>query len=304
MKQLTVISGKGGTGKTVVTAAFAHLASHGSDPPVAVFVDADVDASNLELLIGRRRTEEHEFTGPSIAVVRPERCIGCGICLDVCRFGAVWLDDNGSGYGIDAHACEGCAACFHQCPTAAIELVPQVAGHWYRSESYDAAPFFHGRLRPAQENSGKLVTTIKERARAAAEEGGYPLMIVDGPPGIACPAIAASAGADLGLVVAEPTVAGLQDLERAVEMLAHFRVRGVACVNKSDLHPAGTRAIEDECRSLGVDVLTPIPFDEAVPRTMAEGRPVTDMAPDADASRALARLWGDVGRLLEDIEQR
>ncbi len=303
MKQIVVLSGKGGTGKTVVTAAFAHLAHRGDEPTGAVFVDADVDASNLEILIGRRRMEEHEFTGPSIAVVQPELCTGCGICQEVCRFGAVHVDGDGSSYHVDALACEGCAACFHQCPDRAIVLVPQLAGHWYRSESYDAAPFFHARLRPAQENSGKLVTLIKERAAKAAADGGYPLMVTDGPPGIACPAIAAAAGADLGLVVTEPTVAGLQDLERAVEMLAHFRVRTVACVNKSDLHPAGTRAIEDGCRSLGVDVLAPIPFDEAVPRTMAERRPVTDMAPDADASRALVRLWSDVRAVLEDVER-
>ncbi len=300
MKQLVVLSGKGGTGKTVVTAAFAYLASRGQRPSGAVCVDADVDAANLELLVGRRRTEEHEFVGASLAEVDPGLCIGCEICLDVCRFGAVRLADDGWSYQVDALACEGCASCFHQCPVEAIRLVPQLAGYWYRSESYDGAPFFHARLRPGQENSGKLVTLIKEQALSAATDGGYPLMIVDGPPGIACPAIAASTGADVGLIVAEPTAAGLQDLERAVAMAAYFQLRSVVCVNKSDLHEAGSRAIQDRCRALGVDVLSPIPFDEAVPRTMAEGRPVTELSPDSPASRSLVRLWKDVREVLAD----
>lgn len=302
MKQLVVLSGKGGTGKTVVTAAFTHLASR-ENGGRAVSVDADVDASNLELLVGRRRLEEHEFIGPSVAMVEREHCTGCGICREVCRFDAVRRADDGWSYRVDRHACEGCETCFHQCPEQAIRLVPQLAGHWYRSESYRGMPFFHARMRPAQENSGKLVSLIKEQGRAAAVDGRYPLVIVDGPPGIACPAIAAASGADLALIVTEPTVAGLQDLERALAMASHFRLRSVVVVNKSDLHPAGARRIEEGGRQLGVDVLTAIPFDETVPRTMAEGGPVTELAPDSAASRGLIRLWRQVGAVLDDIEE-
>ncbi len=304
MKQLVVLSGKGGTGKTVVTAAFAHLASRGADGTGAVAVDADVDASNLELLVGRGRLEEHEFVGGSLAEVDTDACTGCGICEDVCRFGAIHIAEDGWSYRVDPLACEGCATCFHQCPEEAIRLVPRLAGYWYRSQSYHASPFFHARLRPAQENSGQLVTLIKEQARTTTLDGGYPFMIVDGPPGIACPAIAASTGADLALIVTEPTVAGLHDLERILGTTAHFRLRSVVCVNKNDLHPAGARGIEDRCRALGVDVLGAIPFDEAVARAMTEGTPVTEFAPDSPASRALVRLWQDVRGVLDDIDPR
>jgi len=301
MKQLVVLSGKGGTGKTVVTAAFVHLAARvGARSRPAVSVDADVDAANLELLIGRRRGEPQGFIGTPVALVDPEQCFGCGICMEVCRFGAVRLAEDGCSYEVDPHACEGCASCLHQCPPKAIRMVARLAGHWYRSESYDAAPFFHARLRPAQENSGKLVTLIREQARKSALEGGYPLVIVDGPPGIACPAMAASAGVDLALLVAEPSTAGLHDLERTLAMTSHFRLRSVVCVNKSDLHPAGARAIQDGCRSLGVDVIGSIPFDEAVLHAMKAGRPVTEVLPESPASRGLVRLWQDVHTLLDE----
>lgn len=302
MKQLVVLSGKGGTGKTVVAAAFAHLSSRSRGGQGAVCVDADVDAANLELLIGRGRLEEHEFIGAPVAVVEPEECEGCGICLDVCRFGAVERASDGWTYQVDPRACEGCATCFHQCPEEAIRMVPQLAGHWYRSETYNAAPFLHARLRPAQENSGKLVTLIRDRALSIGSAAGYPLMIVDGPPGLACPAIAASAGADMALLVAEPTAAGFQDLERTLTMLSHFGLRGVVAINKHDLHPAGARRIEEGCRDLGVPVVERVPYDEAVARATAAGKPVTEVAGDSPAGRALQRVWEGVREVLEDTE--
>ncbi len=290
MKQLGVLSGKGGTGKTAVAAALLHLANRNGDGPAAAAVDADVGAANLELLVGRRRLEEHEFWGGEVATIDFMRCGGCGDCQAVCRFDAIRRGERW-GFEVDPLSCEGCAACYYQCPYDAIELVPRRAGSWYRSEGLARAPFLHASLLPAQENSGKLVALIREQARDHAARDGYRLIIVDGPPGIACPAIAASTGADLALIVTVPTVAGLHDLRRALDMTAHSELERVVSVNKHDLYPDGAAAIVAECEERGVSVLEPIPFDEAVPKAMAAGRPVTDHSPGAPAARAIERLW-------------
>ena len=297
MKQLVILSGKGGTGKTAVTSSFAHLSYLGSNGSRAVFVDADVDAANLELLIGASPLEEHEFQGGEIAQIDQEICVSCGICQEVCRFDAVRFDPAGQGFEIDPLGCEGCAACFYQCPDEAIAMVPRLSGYWFRSESR-FGPLFHARLRPAQENSGKLVALIKQRAREASGEEGLPLMVVDGPPGIACPAIAAVTGADMVLIVAEPTLAGIHDLKRAQKMAAHFQVETMVCVNKADLHPQGAEQIEEHCRSQGVKIVGSIPFDETVTRALVEGQPVTEYSPQAPASQALLKLWENVRRSL------
>jgi MinD superfamily P-loop ATPase len=166
----------------------------------------------------------------------------------------------------------------------------QTAGLWFRSRSR-YGPLFHARLRPAQENSGKLVSLIKEQARHAAAEEGNPLILVDGPPGIGCPAIAAASGADLTLLVSEPTVAGIHDLERALGMTDHFRVRSLVCVNKADLHPEGVWRIEEVCRAHEVEMVGRIPFDEVVTEAMLAGQPVTAQRPDSPAGRGLAAIW-------------
>jgi MinD superfamily P-loop ATPase len=291
--QLVILSGKGGTGKTAVAAAFGHLAHAGPSRIPAVLVDADVDAANLELLLEPRPLERHEFVGGSVARIDPQRCTDCGVCEEVCRFAAILASPGGGDYQVDPVACEGCATCHYQCPEQAIRMEPQLAGHWFRSQSR-YGPLFHARLRPAQENSGKLVSLAKQQGRLAAVEEGYPLMIVDGPPGIGCPAIAAAAGADLALIVGEPTVAGIHDLERALGMTAHFRVQSLVCVNKGDLYPEGVSMIEDRCRARGVEMIGWIPFDEAVTRAMVQGQPVTAWQSESPASRALLAVWESV----------
>jgi len=292
-RQLVILSGKGGTGKTAVAAAFAHLAHAGPSPIPAVIVDADVDAANLELVLEPRPFERHEFIGGSVARIDPERCTDCGVCEPVCRYGAILASANAGDYHVDPVACEGCASCYYQCPEQAIRMEPQLAGHWFRSQSR-YGPLFHARLRPAQENSGKLVSLAKQKARMAALEEGYSLMIVDGPPGIGCPAIAAATGADLALIVGEPTVAGIYDLERALGMTAHFRVQSLVCVNKGDLYPQGISTVEDRCRAHGVEMIGWIPFDEAVTRAMVQGQPVTAWQSESPASRALLAVWESV----------
>lgn len=320
MKQLVILSGKGGTGKTSIAAAFAHLAAAGEPAVRAVLADADVDAANLELVLAPRPLESQEFIGGAVAVIDPDRCQGCGICSEVCRFDAPhpyppsplslsWKERErgvqggvGEVYAVDPIACDGCAACVYQCPEEAIRMEPQLAGHWFRSESR-YGPLLHAALRPAQENSGKLVTLVKQQARLLALDGGYDAVIVDGPPGIGCPVISAASGADLALIVAEPTAAGIHDMERVLETTAHFRVPALVCINKADIYPAGTAQIEAYCREHDIEVVGRIPFDPAVTEAMVQGEPVTAYRPESAAGRALRQVWQCVaGRLLDRLE--
>jgi MinD superfamily P-loop ATPase len=295
MKQLVILSGKGGTGKTSVAAAFAHLACEGAPHVRAVLADADVDAANLELVLQPDIREVHEFIGGSVAVIDAGRCEGCGLCAEACRFEAILVE---GAYSVDPIACEGCAACLYSCPTEAIHMEPQRAGRWYRSETR-FGPLFHAELHPAQENSGKLVTLVKQQARLHALDEGYQAVIVDGPPGIGCPVISAASGADLALVVAEPSVAGVHDMQRALQTTAHFRVPTLVCINKADVYRAGTRRIAEYCRTQGVQVVGRIPFDPTVTEAMVQGEPVTAHQPDAPASRAIAAIWRRVAPVLD-----
>lgn len=299
MKQLVILSGKGGTGKTSLAAAFAHLAHDGASPVRAVLADADVDAANLELVLSPNRLETHDFIGGSVAVINPRLCRACGNCETACRFDAIL---PGSTYRVDPIACEGCAACLYQCPEEAICMEAQTAGQWYRSDSR-YGPLFHADLKPAQENSGKLVTLVKQQARLAALDGNFPLLIVDGPPGIGCPVISALSGADLALVVAEPTASGVHDMQRILETAAHFRVPALVCVNKADLYPEGAAQIEAFCRERGLKMIGRIPFDETVGAAMKAGEPVTAFRSGAPAAEAILQIWKTVSRQLEAMEQ-
>jgi MinD superfamily P-loop ATPase len=295
MRQLVILSGKGGTGKTSVTAAFAHLASRDGSLIRAVLADADVDASNLELVVGPTVLETHEFMGGQQAVIDAERCDDCGVCVQVCRFDAI---DLAAPHGrVDPIACDGCAACVFQCPTEAIHMEEQLAGHWFRSDSR-YGPLFHAALRPAQENSGKLVTMVKQQARLLALDQGHDLVLVDGPPGIGCPVISAAAGTDLALIVAEPTAAGVHDMERVLQTTDHFRVPALVCINKADLHPEGAAAIEAYCRQRSTEVVGRIPFDTVVTEAMVQGMPVTAFTDNA-VTQELNRIWEQVASILE-----
>ena len=288
MKQLVILSGKGGTGKTSVAAALAHLASQNLD---LVLADADVDAANLELVLQPTRLEEHTFMGGQIAIIDRDLCVLCDRCREVCRFDAISAESD--SYHVDAVACEGCASCFHRCPAEAIHMEEQQAGLWFRSDT-PFGPLFHAHLFAAQENSGKLVTMVKQQGRLLGEDQGRQLLIVDGPPGIGCPVIAASAGADLALLVTEPTVSGVHDLQRILGTVNHFRVPAMVCINKADLNPAHTAAIEAFCRSQGIDVAARLPFDEAVTTAMVRGEPVTAYEPDGEMAQRLADLWAQL----------
>jgi len=299
MKQLVILSGKGGTGKTCVTAALAHLAAEDKRPVSVVLADADVDAANLELLIKPRIRQREDFRGGQIAVINQETCDGCGECAAVCRFDAIH-EKNGV-YQVDPIACDGCAACVYQCPIQSIAMHEQVVGQWFRSESR-YGPLFHAALRPAQDNSGKLVTLVKQHARLLAMDEGHELVLVDGPPGIGCPVISATSGADLALIVAEPTRSGVHDMRRVFLTTEHFGVRALVCVNKADLYPAGTAEIESFCEENGIEMVGRIPFDAGVTEAMVHGQPVTVYRPESPASEALRAIWAKVLDVLQDSQ--
>jgi MinD superfamily P-loop ATPase len=288
LKQIVILSGKGGTGKTSVAAAFAHLAAMDGDQRRTVLVDADVDASNLELVLSPRVLETHNFKGGQVAIIDQELCEGCGVCAELCRFDAI--SEKNDVYTVDPIACEGCALCFYQCPTQAIQMEEQVAGRWFRSDSR-YGPLFHAALFPAQENSGKLVTLVKQQGRLLAMDQERDLVLVDGPPGIGCPVISAAAGADLALIVAEPTAAGIHDMARALATTEHFGVPSLVCINKADLYPAGTAKIERFCEQKGLQVVGRLPFDTVVTEAMVQGQPVTVYRPDSPVSQALLAAW-------------
>jgi len=287
MKQLVILSGKGGTGKTTVTAALAHLAYQELS---IVLADADVDAANLELVLDPKKLETGDFTGGKLAVIDPERCTACGACAEVCRFDAII--PGGEVYRVDALACEGCAACHYQCPVEAIQMVEQRAGQWFRSDTRFGS-LFHAHLFAGQENSGKLVTLVKQQARALALKRGADLLLVDGPPGIGCAVIAASAGADLAIHVVEPTVSGAHDLERVMATTDHFGVPSLVVINKADLNPARSDEIAAFCAVRGVEVVGRIPYDTVVTEAMVHGQPVTAYV-DGPMAEALEGVWRQI----------
>ncbi len=283
MKQIVVLSGKGGTGKTTVSAALAVLACRDMN---MVLVDADVDAANLELVLHPDVEEETIFYSGLLAEINPDVCLACGDCADVCRFEAVTA---GQPYEIDPIACEGCAACMHACPAGAIRMLEAAAGRWFRSDTR-CGTLFHAELFAGQENSGKLVAELRTRSREWAKENQADLVLVDGPPGIGCPVIAASTGMDLALLVTEPTISGVHDLERIFRATRHFQIPALVVINKSDLNLHRCAQIRTFAEANGSRVVAEIPFDSAVPESMVKGKPVTEI-PGAPSNVILQNLW-------------
>jgi MinD superfamily P-loop ATPase len=283
LQQLVVLSGKGGTGKTTVAAALAHLAS--AEMPL-VLADADVDAANLELVLDPVQREVHDFWSGRLAIIDPDACTACGRCAEVCRFEAVVAGDV---YQVDPLGCEGCATCFYQCPVEAIEMQEQHAGRWFRSDTRFGS-LFHAHLFAGRENSGKLVTTVKQQANVYALDAKADLLLIDGPPGIGCPVISASVGTDLALLVVEPTVSGAHDLERVLATTVHFGVPALVVINKADLNPARSDQIAAYCSERGIEVIGRIPYDTAVTEAMVAGQPVTAVA-DGAVARAMRDVW-------------
>jgi MinD superfamily P-loop ATPase len=288
VKQVVILSGKGGTGKTTVAGAFAHLASQEAS---IVLVDADVDASNLELLLSPAVRERHAFFSSKVAAIDPELCESCGRCDELCRFDAVIRStDDGEAFSIDPVACEGCAVCYFHCPAEAIRMDEPQDGLWFRSET-SFGPLVHAHLFAGQENSGKLVAEVRQRAAAIGRENSPAYAIIDGPPGIGCAVIAATTGTDLALVVIEPTVSGIHDLERILGVTEHFGVPALVCINKYDINVRKADEISGYCTGRGIQVVGRIPFDTVVTEAMVRGKAVTAYD-DGSVSQELREIWG------------
>lgn len=287
IRELVVLSGKGGTGKTSITAAFALLADK------AVLADCDVDAADLHLLLSPIVEQRHAFMSGHEALIRQQDCTGCGICVDSCRFDAIRR--NGAVYRIDPVACEGCGVCYRICPVKAIDFPERVCGEWMVSGTR-CGPMVHAQLGVAAENSGKLVTTVREQAWAVAVDKRIPLIISDGPPGIGCPVIASLSGVSLALVITEPTVSGLHDLQRLLALARHFSVPTAVCVNKWDINPQQTERIEAAARAAGSEVLGRVRYDRTVTRAQLQQQTVVEL--DAAAGNDIRALWKQITALL------
>lgn len=279
MKELVVISGKGGTGKTSITSSFAVLADN------KVMVDCDVDAANLHLLLSPRIKERHEFYSLPKAGINRDKCLECGLCEEYCRFGAI------KDYSVNPYGCEGCAVCSHICPEGAIEMVDTVAGEWFKSDT-QYGPLVHAKLGVAQENSGKLVALVRRQAAETAKELDYDLLITDGPPGIGCPVIASLGGASLALVITEPSLSGIHDLERTLDLADFFGVPAMVCVNKWDINQENTESIKKICRNRKIPFAGQISYDSTVMLAATRGKPVIKMT--SSVVNEIVALWEKV----------
>jgi len=277
MKEVVVLSGKGGTGKTTIAASFAALAES------KVLVDCDVDAADLYLLLEPQIKQENEFWSGQVAVINKEKCTECGLCQEVCRFGAI------EDYLVDKISCEGCGLCSQVCPVDAVTMQPCMAGHWFISDTRYGT-LVHARLGIAEENSGKLVALVRNNAKLIAEKQNLDYIISDGPPGIGCPVIASLSGASLALLVTEPTLSGIHDLERVIAVCRHFGIPTLVCINKYDINEENSYRIENYCYQQGIELAAKIPFDNVVTQAIVSGIPVVEYSSNK-VTQQIKELW-------------
>jgi len=278
MKEIVVISGKGGTGKTFLTSSLAVIVQD------KVILDCDVDAANMYLILKHDVISEEDFSGAKKPVVDFDRCVKCGLCMELCRFKAIDEEVN-----IQEELCEGCGLCALACPQKAIKMVDEINGRVYRSKS-KYGDFIYAKLGIAAENSGKLVTLVREIGYDTAFEEGKDLILADGPPGIGCPLIASLTGANLALVVTEPTYSGISDMCRVVEVAQHFNIRVGVVVNKYDLNLERTNEIIKYTQEMNFDFLGQIPFSEKIPKVITQGIPYVEVYEDG-ISREIYKIW-------------
>lgn len=285
VKQLTVISGKGGTGKTTISSSFAALAEN------AVIADCDVDAADMHLILHPEIVETHDFFGLKVADINKGQCTGCGICSSVCRFDAI-----GEDLVVDTYKCEGCAVCEYSCPENAISMLDKKAGEYYCSNTR-FGPLVHAKLGIGEEASGKLVSCVRQRASELAETAAKDLILIDGPPGTGCSVIAAITGTDLVLVVTEPTRSGIHDLERVIGVAEHFRIPAAVCINKYDINVEISQEISDYCENRGVVIVGKLPYDKSPVGSMILGKTVVE-AFDNDFSQKITSMWSELSSKL------
>ena len=284
MKEIVILSGKGGTGKTSIVGSFAALAQN------KVLADCDVDAADLHLLLNPSIKGENEFWSGQVAVIDDEECTQCGLCQDVCRFDAI------TDFKVDPISCEGCGFCTHICPVEAITMKESLSGYWFISDT-KYGHLVHARLGIAQENSGKLVALVRQEAKRIGEREGLTYIISDGPPGIGCPVISSLSGADLALLVTEPTISGIHDLERVLGVCHHFGIPALVCVNKYDINEDNTRQIENYCLDQGIEMAAKIPFDNVVTEALVKGLPVVEYS-QGKVAHEIEALWQGITQKL------
>jgi MinD superfamily P-loop ATPase len=284
IKQLTIVSGKGGTGKTTIAAAFAALAKN------KVMVDCDVDAANLHLLLQPKAMLQEKYYGGRSPHVDLEKCTQCGLCTEVCRFHAI---DNGV---IDPMSCEGCGFCSHICPENAIIMDNAFSGDWFVSET-SYGPFVHARLGVGEENSGKLVTVVRKQAMEIAKEKNLKLILIDGPPGIGCPVTASLTGVNLVLAITEPTLSGIHDLERILKLSTHFKIPSMVCINKFDINLKNAQEIASYCEINGSRLIGEIPYEPKVVEALVNRKTVMDY-PCGEVQEIVQRMWNQVEAVL------
>ncbi|MFZ2500129.1 4Fe-4S binding protein [Methanosarcina sp.] len=295
MKQLTIISGKGGTGKTTLTAAFASLAEN------AVIADCDVDAADMHLILKPLILEKEDYCGLEVARIDPKLCIECGKCREFCKHGAVT-----EKFEIDPYSCEGCTVCIIVCPNGAISMEKRISGQAFSSETR-FGPMAHAQLGIGEEASGKLVSVVRSNAKELAEQYNKDLIIIDGPPGTGCSAIASITGTDLILAVVEPTVSGIHDLKRVLELAIHFMIPAVVCINKYDINEENTRLIEKFCTKLEIPVLGKLPYNDIATKAMLQEKTVieyaknSELANENEFANKIREIWAEIAdRLIED----
>jgi len=297
MKELVVISGKGGTGKTSIVASFAALADK------VVLADCDVDAADLHLVLDPKIVRRESFSGGKRARIMPGHCTACGKCEEICQFDAIYFDGPGNGkidktFRVDPIACEGCGVCAWFCDDKAIEFAPALNGQWYISDTRHG-PMVHAKLGIAEENSGKLVSTVRQEAGTLAKQKNLDLVLIDGSPGIGCPVVASITGADLVLIVTEPTLSGLHDLSRVAEVAKHFGIPGLVCTNKWDLNPDMTEKIEQQVKAQGLTVAGRVRYDRAVTDAQVKKQAVVEYQTEG-CSEDIREVWNAVDRKLAE----
>ncbi|MFW9830815.1 MAG: ATP-binding protein [Candidatus Thorarchaeota archaeon] len=291
MRELVVVSGKGGTGKTSITAALVAIARN------PVIADCDVDAPNLHLLLRPKIQKAEEFIASKIAIIDSTLCKACGVCETACRFEAISTD-----YEVHPVLCEGCGVCYVSCPYNAIHMQERLSGYVYTSDT-EYGPMAHALLLAGESNSGKLVTRVRELAAELAKMHGKNLIFVDGSPGIACSAISAIKGATAGLVITEPTKAAIHDMERVLELFHHFKLPVMVIINKADLNLHRSKKIRTYCQQQNVPLVGEIPYDPIMYKAVVAGQSIIDFAPSCTISKNLKTIWNTVEQQLGLIEQ-
>lgn len=289
MKELVIISGKGGTGKTSIVASFAALAEN------KIMVDCDVDAADLHLILNPQIQKTTEFYSGKNAEIQSDICVRCGKCIEVCRFDAISKD-----FVVDEIKCEGCGTCYYQCPVQAIKFEQPKSGEWYDSNTR-FGKLIHAKLGIAEENSGKLVSEIKNYARLLAKQNNINLIIVDGSPGIGCPVIASISGAHLVVIVTEPTLSGMHDAQRVMELTKHFNIPVCVCINKYDINLELTEKFKTFCAENSIEVVGEIPYSSDFTKAMIKALSIVEYMPESEVSNEIKTMWNKISSKLAEV---